>query len=224
MYHILLSNFNFDEAWCYEKIKPYLRADQRVVVMPLTFDRCVDTSEKWLELYAVGKKYYELITRPFQSFQYDVSQFHWINPFEMTKERIIEQLAWSDLLILPGGFPDLQMKRMESLGIVDELRYYYGDVIGVSSGAMTQLPIFYLSPDQDYNRPVYNLKGIGMIDLNAQVEVHFDATNVLQFDALKVVCQTENVIAIGEKGCFIVEHDQIEAIGDVTFFEKESVR
>lgn len=220
MYNILLSLFHFDEDWCREKIRPYLNHTDNVTVLPLTFHAHVDTSEKWQEKYHVGSVYYNEITKPFQSFGYDVSAFTWINPFVSSKEQICEILNQTDLLILPGGLPDLQIKRMEQLDIIDELRNYYGNVLGVSSGAMTQPPVYYLSPDADYPKSQYHLKGIGLIDLNAQVEVHFNQANKPQVEALKHVTKESNVIAIGDQGCLIVDHNHIEAIGDVLFFEK----
>lgn len=220
MYNILLSQFNFDEPWCYEQIKSYLQQDARVTCLPLTFSSTIDTSEKWQTMYQAGSEYYTIMTKPFLAFGYDVSRFTWINPFESDKNTIGSILEKTDLLVLPGGLPDLQMKRMKELDIIDELRNFYGNVLGVSSGAMTQPPVHFLSPDSDYPKPQYHLHGIGMIDVNAQVEVHFNPEDQLQIEALVHVLQFDNVIAIGEEGCLIVEHNQMETIGDVRLFKK----
>lgn len=221
MYNILLSQFNFDEDWCYQTLAEYLTASDRVSVLPLTFKNDITNSEQWLEVYGVGKVYYEEITKPFHRFGYDISKFTWINPFEMTRDEIVEIFEQTDLLVLPGGLPDLQMQRMNDLDLVDELRNYYGNVLGVSSGAMTQPPTFYLSVDADYPIATYGFSGIGMIDLNAQVEVHFNPQNKEQVKAIRHVRQTDNVIAIGEEGCLIVDHEHIQSVGNVRYFKKE---
>lgn len=220
MYNILLSQFNFDEPWCYEKIKSYLQQDARVTFLPLTFSSVIDTSEKWQVMYQAGSEYYTAMTQPFLAFGYDVSQFIWINPFEADKDTIGSILEKTDLLVLPGGLPDLQMKRMQELDIIDELHNFYGNVLGVSSGAMTQPSVYFLSPDSEYPKPQYHLNGIGMIDVNAQIEVHFNPENQLQIASLEHVLQFDNVITIGEEGCLIVEHNHIETIGDVRLFKK----
>lgn len=221
MYNVLLSQFNFDEDWCYQAISEYLTPTDCVAVLPLTFKQEVDTSEKWQQLYGVGNEYYEMITKPFQRFGYDVAKFIWINPFEMTRDEIVEIFEQTDLLVLPGGLPDLQMQRMNDLDLVDELRNYYGNVLGVSSGAVTQPPTFYLPVDADYPKAQYGFSGVGMIDINAQIEVHFDFANSSQQQALSHVRKTDNVIAIGEEGCLIVDHDHIQSVGNVWYFKKE---
>ena len=140
----------------------------------------------------------------------------WLNYFSDSGEVFREKITEADILILPGGLPDFQMARMKELNIIKTIQEYKGLVIGKSSGALTQTPYFYLSPDSDYPELEFG-EGIGRIDAGCYFEVHFDPKSEMQTDALKKALKEKykKVIAMGDKGGLIIENNDIREFGDV---------
>jgi len=84
---------------------------------------------------------------------------------------------------------------------------------------MIQLEEYYLSPDEYY--PSFNYyEGLGLLDKDFQIEVHY-TRSVVQIEFInKVLKEKSNKIyAIGEKGGLILKDDLTKLYGHLTFFE-----
>lgn len=221
---LLLSQFNFDEDWIYEGIIEKFTGDERIVICPLTFSpQKIKNDEMWNAVYGKNCPGYEEIIRPLRKFGYieeKEDKIEILNYFKDSKEIFREKIKYSDILILPGGLPDWQMKRMEELEIIEIIRSYEGFLIGKSSGTLTQTEYFYLSPDLDYPELEFG-KGIGRININSYFEVHFDKNNKEQIEALEKAQKEKysKVIALGDKGAVMIENEQIIKYGDVFVYE-----
>ena len=220
MRSILLSQFNFDEEWIYEDVKQYITGKEKITVCPLAFSPAIikDNGDK-TEFYSHGCWYYEEIAAPLRKFGYVGDKefgIVWLNYFVHSREFFMQKIKESDILILPGGLPDFQMKRMKELDIIKVIRGNKSLVIGKSSGALTQTPYFYLSPDSDYPELQFG-KGLGRINPGCYFEVHFDPENKVQMEALKTAQKEKykKVIAMGDKGGVIVDGDNIREFGQV---------
>ena len=225
MRSILLSQFNFDEEWIYDSVKQYITGNEKVAVCPLAFSPAIiKNSGDWTEFYSHGCWYYVEITASLRKFGYiGDKEFSviWLNYFSDSGETFRRKIAEADILILPGGLPDFQMERMKELDIIKTIQEYKGLVIGKSSGALTQTPYFYLSPDSDYPELKFG-EGIGRIDAGCYFEVHFDPKNEVQMKALKKALKEKykKVIAMGDKGGLIIEDGNIREFGDVYTYSK----
>ena len=220
MRSILLSQFNFDEEWIYDNVKQYITGEEKVVVCSLAFSPAIiKDNGDWTEFYSHGCWYYEEIAAPLRKFGYVGDKefgIVWLNYFTDSGETFREKIVEADILILPGGLPDFQMARMKELDIIRTIREYKGLVIGKSSGALTQTPYFYLSPDSDYPELKFGC-GIGRIDAGCYFEVHFNPENQKQTEALNKALKEKykKVIAMGDKGGLIIEDNIIREFGDV---------
>lgn len=224
MKSILLSQFNFDEEWIYNSVKQHITGTEKVVVCPLAFSPVlIKDSGDWAESYSHGCWHYEEIAAPLRKYGFvGEKEFGivWLNYFKDNSEFFKKSIKEADILILSGGLPDFQMKRMKELEIVRDIREFEGLLIGKSSGALTQTPYFYLSPDSDYPEFQFG-EGIGRIDPGCYFEVHFDPENSVQTEALKKAQKEKykKVIAIGDKGGLIIENSNISKYGDVYIYE-----
>lgn len=223
MKSILLSQFNFDEEWICEGVKQYITGKEKVTVCPLAFPPAIiKNNGDWTEFYTHGCWYYEEVMMPLRKFGYVGEKefgIAWLNYFSDNSEIFKQKIAEADILILPGGLPDFQMIRMKELDIIKTIRGYNGLIIGKSSGAITQTPYFYLSPDSDYPELQFG-EGIGRIDHGCYFEVHFDPENEVQKEALKraVKEKYKKVIAMGDKGGLIIEDGNIKEFGAVYIY------
>lgn len=171
--NILVSKVNFDEPWAYNTLKQWVTADLRVAVLPLSFwDAEVYSPDTWNQVYQPDGKYYKEIARVFSGFGIHARRITFINYFKDNALTIKRVLDASDILFLPGGAPDLTMKRIFEMGIADFLRAYRGIVIGCSAGAMVQCNLFHITPNLFYPDFCHQ-DGLGMLPKDIGVEVHY---------------------------------------------------
>jgi len=219
--NVLLSNYNFHEDWIRDELKEDIKKDSRIVILPFTFsEEQISNSEEWDKAYSREYgKYYNEIVDPFLAFEVKEENIIWLNYFTDSKKKMIEFIDASDVLFFTGGLPEKAVERILEIGLLATLKKYTKLIIGASAGAMIQLAEYYISPDEDY--PLFNYyKGLGLLDKDFQIEVHYTRAEVQMECINKVLKEKSNKIyAIGEKGGVILKDNLIKVYGDVTLFE-----
>lgn len=221
MINILLSRYNFDETWCYERLKDIIKSNYRVLVVPLSFDdRKISSDEDWQKSYNPNYgKYYKEVVSPFASYGIREEDISWINYFTDKKENIIEMIGKSDILFFTGGLPDKTMDRLNELGLIKYIETFKGIIIGASAGAMIQTKEYHISPDEDYDTFSYN-RGLDIIK-SFNIEVHYNETDIQKSSINRVLDENKRIVyAIKDTGAIVINNNHIELLGDVTKFNK----
>lgn len=218
-FEILMNTSMFDESWCYPVLKKYFKPRDRVCVLAMSYYDDTKTLEDWNRQNAPGQGiYYPANTDVFFRFGLKREQVIWVNPFTDSRKDIVSKILNSNVLLLPGGAPDLFMKRIRERKLASLIRNYCGTVVGYSAGAMIQLADYHITPDEDY--PEFSWQtGMGMIrDLD--IEVHYQASRHQERSIQKAISQKHlDTWAIYERGGLIFENGQlIERFGQVEFF------
>lgn len=219
--NVLLSNYNFHEDWIRDELKEYIKENSKVVVLPFTFsEKWIRNLQEWDNAYSKENgKYYSGIVNPFLSFGVKEENIVWLNYFTDSSNEMIECINNSDVLFLTGGLPEKAVERILEKGLLDTLKNYNKLIIGASAGAMVQLSEYYISPDEDYEFFNY-YKGLGLIDVEFNIEVHYIKSDVQNECISKVLKGRQNKIyAIGENGGLILKNNLIKACGEVFIFE-----
>lgn len=169
---VLLSTSMIDEKWCRPVMRRLIEPSDRVCVLGLSFFDDTKNQSDWNRQYGKGQGiWYRAYTDVFYDYGLKENQIEWISYFEDSVDSMKTKIARSSILFLPGGAPDLFMKRIWEKKLRPLLKHYQGLVIGVSAGAMIQLDTYHISPDEDY--PVYSVqKGLGYLN-GFDLEVHF---------------------------------------------------
>lgn len=174
MTSILLSDFNFDQNWAYPTLKKYLKKEDKVCICALTFFDDTKSIEDWNKQFKKGQGYfYRLYNDVFH--KYGISNIEWIQYYEDSYEQMKQKIENSTVLYIPGGAPDLFMKRIKECRLKKVIKNYKGTIIGVSAGAMVQLNQYHITPDDEYPEFKY-LNGLGFIS-DFDIEVHYNASN-----------------------------------------------
>lgn len=221
MINILLSRYNFDEAWCYGSLKDIINSNHRVLIVPLSFDdRKISSDEDWQKSYNPNYgRYYKEVVSPFASYGIREDDIRWINYFTDKKENIIEMIEKSDILFFTGGLPDKTMDRLKELGLIKHIEAFKGIIIGASAGAMIQTKEYHISPDKDYDTFSYN-RGLDIIK-NFNIEVHYNETDMQKSFINRVLDEKRRTVyAIKDTGAIVMNNDNIELVGDVIKFNK----
>lgn len=212
MINVLLNYYNFDGEWA----RLYLQnivTDKRVLIIPLAFresqawDNC-----SWQSVYGKHGEKYDNILKPFLEYGYAESDIDWLNCYD-NKDHV-KQIQNASLLFFTGGMPEKAIRRMEELGITDAVRNFNGVVMGASAGAMLQLELYHITPDEDYGS--YEIcRGLGMVR-GFDLEVHYLATDLQNECTDRAVKQLGlPVYQMRHEGGLIVQNGTITVMGQV---------
>jgi len=124
----------------------------------------------------------------------------------------------SDVVFFTGGSAELSMQRIIEKDLLDEIKNC-NIIIGSSAGAMIQLKEYFGSPDEEYPEFQY-FKGLGLIEDNFYVEVHYSNTKSQNTSIEKVLKKGASVVyGISDNGAIVYKDKQVTVFGDVTIFK-----
>ena len=176
MVNVLLNYYNFDGDWARPHLEKYVKG-KKVLILPLAYREFQAWDyDSFLAIYGKGGEKYPAITRPFIEYGLKEDDLDWLNPYDGKDH--VAQIRNADLLFFTGGMPEKAIKRMEELGIVDAVKHFDGVIMGASAGAMLQLDVYHITPDEDYSE--YGIwHGLGLVK-GIDLEVHYLATPIQQ--------------------------------------------
>ena len=175
MVNILLSTYDFNNSYCFSKLKEYLRSNMKVVVLPFTHSfEYYFKEELFNELYDydIGREL-PYITRPFHDYGIEKENIYVLNPFRDSTVFMKYKIQQADILFFTGGNPINFMALIKVFDIEKELKDFKGITIGASAGAMLQLEEFfvYYLPWEEY--PYEYFKGLGYVR-GIDIMVHWE--------------------------------------------------
>lgn len=218
---ILLSNNNYHEDWIFQHLKPLIKPEDKVVVLPFAFhEDWINSPETWDKAYnCEDGTYYLENVGPFQRYGIPLKQIEFLNYFKHSPAQMETLIREADILFFTGGLPERAVARVEELSLSEVIASHSGLKIGVSAGALMQFPKFFNSPDDDYPELSYH-KGMAMIESPHFIEVHYEKNNVPQQYAIKdaLAAHCEKVFAIGQNGALFIDDKDWKRIGDVSVF------
>ncbi len=212
MINVLLNYYNFDGEWA----RPYLQnivTDKRVLIIPLAFrESQAWDNASWQSVYGKHGEKYDNILKPFLEYGYAESDIDWLNCYD-DKDHA-KQIQNASLLFFTGGMPEKAIRRMEELGITDAVLNFNGVVMGASAGAMLQLELYHITPDEDYES--YEIcRGLGMVR-GFDLEVHYLATDLQNECTDRAVKQLGlPVYQMRHEGGLVVQNGTITVMGQV---------
>lgn len=172
--NVLLNYYNFDGDWAKPHLQKYLQG-KKVLIIPLAYrESQAWDNASWQTIYGVGGEKYDKIMRPFYSFGLTDEDISWLNYYDRNCN-FVSLVKSADVLFFTGGMPEKAIARMYDLNIADAVKNH-DFVMGASAGAMLQLQIYHITPDEDYE--TYQVcNGLGMVQ-NLDLEVHYLATDL----------------------------------------------
>jgi len=212
MTNILLNYYNFDGSWAMPHLKKYVE-NKRVLIVPLAYrESQAWDNGSWQSVYGKGGEKYDNILRPFLAYGYKENEIEWLNCFD--ERNHAEQINNATLLFFTGGMPEKAIRRMDELKITDAVKSFDGVIMGASAGAMLQLDVYHVTPDEDYDSyGVYS--GLGLVK-GFDLEVHYLATDLQQQCANRARRELGlPVYRMRHEGGLLVHNGKITVMGDV---------
>jgi hypothetical protein len=152
MVNMLFSLYNFHESWAKHLVSKYISSNDKVLIIPFSFDDNICDDNGWCNAYSKNNgRYYESIIAPFLNYGIKEENINWINYFKDTTENSKIKIKNSNIIFFTGGLPDKMMIRLKEFNLIDDIENFKGVIIGSSAGAMIQISEYHITPDEDYN-------------------------------------------------------------------------
>ena len=168
MINIALSTYDFNNSYCFSRLKEILKPHMKVCIIPYSHDSEVyEDIELFNHIYDYDdfNSDYYAIANSFRD--YGIENIRIIFPND-SNLMIQDKILKSDIIFFTGGDPVAMMKRLEP--IIPIIEQFDGIVMGASAGAMVQVKEFVIDGE---GYPYSYHKALGMIQLDADLLVHF---------------------------------------------------
>lgn len=207
MINIVLSLYDFNNEYCYKRMKYYLKPFSRVVILPFTHaEEYYEKERLFEELYHFDYgKDFNIIANSFRDYGIQKEDIYVLNPFNDSIKYMKEKIDKADILFATGGCPLKFMEMVKELDLVEKLQNFNGIFIGSSAGAIVQTNEFVLY-NEGHKHSYY--KGLGLLNKDIDVIVHFKFT-LEHLDAMfRSYIERPNIqlLTIRDGECFILKN------------------
>lgn len=222
MYSVFFSRINISFPFIENRLKEIVKTTDKVVIIPWTFPN--ETNEIGLDSYFSGTKL-EKYKSPLKKLGIKENNITILNCYRDTTEYMINQIRKSNILVLPGGNPEMFYNKVKKLNLMNIIKNYNKIIIGESAGTELQLNNYFITAKNNYYKKFAWYKGFNIINDPFYIDVH--SSN--NYNYLKKLQKTsnetqKNVYAIYDDGALLLNRktNELELFGNVKLFKPNS--
>ena len=212
MYSVLFSKIEFGMDLVVERLKEFVKPDYKVAIFPWAFPVEITSEEFEKEYFPIDGRRYNKYYTELKKIGISKENIRVCNPYKDTRNDLIEIIQNSDILLLPGGNPEMFFKKV---------LHYKGIIIGESAGCELQLKRYFITAKNNYYKYFAFYDGFGVLDDPFYMDVH-SINNKRYLAKLQEVAADKNksVYAIFDDGALIYNRDssKLEIFGNVLTF------
>ena len=227
MYNIFFSRMELGILKTSERLQKIINPDSKVLILPWAFPNEIDGDILDNEFFKKGERRYNRYINSLKMINLKEENIVVGNCYSDSKEKLKEMIKNSDVLLLPGGNPEMFFKKVvHDTELLYDIKHYKGIIIGESAGTELQLTRYFITAKNNYYKYFAFYDGFGVLNDPFYLDVHsIDNKNYLK--KLQNISNETNkrVYAIYDDGCIIYEKNlnKIERFGEVKEFNPESV-
>lgn len=218
MYSVFLSKINISFNLIKNKLSKIIKETDKVVIIPWAFATEIDA--KTLDKYFKEKKE-EKYVNPLLELGIKKTNITILNCYRDPEEYMIDKIKESNILILPGGNPEMFYNKVEKHNLLNVIKNYDKVVIGESAGTELQLTNYFITAKNNYYKKFDWYKGFGIIDDPFFMDVH-SSNNYRYLNKLQKTAneKNKNIYAIYDDGAIILNRktNELELFGNVKIF------
>ena len=187
------------------KIESILPKNPKVVILPWTFPLEIDAQRLDNDFFRKGERRYNKYVNELKKIGVKENNIEVLNCYSDSKEKIKKSLRESNILLLPGGNPEMLFdKVVHKAEILYDIKYFKGLIIGESAGTELQLKRYFITAKNNYYKYFAFYDGFGIIDDPFYMDVH-SINNKNYLNKLQKVANEKNkdVYAIFDDGVLI---------------------
>lgn len=218
MYNIFLSRINISFPLIENRLKEIIKKTDKVVIIPWAFAKEINAEE--LDKYFSGPKKDKYVNSLLK-LGINESNITILNCYRDTKEYMQKQIKNSDILVLPGGNPEMFYNKVKENNLQELIKNYDKVVIGESAGTELQLTNYFITAKNNYYKKFAWYQGFGILDDPFYLDVH-SSNNYRYLNKLNQTAKEKNktIYAIYDDGAIIYNRNtqNIELYGNIKIF------
>lgn len=224
MYSILFSRIEVGMDIVLNRVKEIISPNSKVVILPWSFPVEIDADKLENEFFKKGERRYNRYINELKKLGIKEENVIIGNCYSDSKEYLKKIIKESDVLLLPGGNPEMFFdKILHDTELLYDIKYYKGIIIGESAGTELQLKRYFITAKNNYYKYFAFYDGIGVLDDPFYIDVH-TVNNKKYLEKLESVAKENNkdVYAIYDDGALIYNRntENLEVYGHVIKFDK----
>lgn len=171
-YNLLFSSNCFNFQLIKDKLKTLFSVDDKVIVFPWAFP--VEMSEEEFSKVYFPKygERHERDIRYLRELGIKDENVFIANCYKHSEIQLKEEIASSNIIVLPGGNPIMLTTKIIEYRLQDTLINYSNIIIGGSAGACIQFNKYFITEENNGPRGFQELEGLGLIDVDFMIDVH----------------------------------------------------
>ncbi len=112
MYNVLFSKIEFGMDFVVERLKEFVKSDYKVAIFPWAFPKEITSEEFEKEYFPIDGRRYNKYYTELKKLGIRKENIRVCNPYKDTRNDLIEIIQNSDILLLPGGNPEMFFKKV----------------------------------------------------------------------------------------------------------------
>lgn len=223
MYSILFSRIEIGMNLVEKRLKEIIPKNSKVVILPWTFPFELDAEKLDSEFFKRNEKRYNRYTNELKKIGIKEENIIVCNCYSDSKEKIKKILNQCNILLLPGGNPEMLFQKVvHDTELLYDIKHYKGIIIGESAGTELQLKRYFITAKNNYYKYFAFYDGFGVLDDPFYIDVH-SINNKRYLDKLRRVAKEKEKIiyAIYDDGVLIYDRNskELEIYGNVNVIE-----
>lgn len=173
MYSIFFSMIEQGIEYAKEELIKIVKPNDKVVIFPWAFPTELNEEKFENEYFKKGEKRYKRYIDSLKKIGLKEDNMIVCNCYKHTKEELIEIINNSDILLLPGGNPEMFFSKVvHQTEILYNIKHYNKIIIGESAGAELQLERYFITAENNFYKYFAFYDGFGIIKNDFYFDVH----------------------------------------------------
>lgn len=223
MYSVLVSKIVPGMKLVNEDLKKIVKKSSKAVILPWAFPFELDAERLENEYFKEGSEKYNKYVDSLLNLGLSKENIFIGNCYKHSKELLKEKINESDILLLPGGNPEMFFSKVvQELELLYDIKYYKGIIIGESAGCVLHLKRYFITAKNNYYKYFAFYDGFGIINDPFYIDVH-SINNILYLKKLQKISNDtkKKVYAIYDNGAILLNRDNnnVKIYGKVQVYE-----
>ncbi|MFV0275148.1 MAG: Type 1 glutamine amidotransferase-like domain-containing protein [Bacilli bacterium] len=223
MYSIFFSKIELGMDLVIEPLKKIVKLNSKIAIFPWAFPIEITSKEFETDYFPVKGKRYNKYLNELKKIGIEEQNVIVCNPYKDTRKELQEIIKTSDILLLPGGNPEMFFKKiLHDTELIYDFKHYKGIVIGESAGTELQLKRYFITSKNNYYEYFAVYDGFGLIDNEFYIDVHTQDNEEYLNELNKYSKKTKsNIYAIFDDGAIIYNRktNDLEQFGNIKIVE-----
>lgn len=225
MYNIFFSKIELGMKLVHVDILKILPSNPKVVILPWAFPTEIDADKLENDFFKKGSARYNRYIDALKEIGIKDENIKICNCYSDTTLELKKMLKESNILLLPGGNPEMFFKKVvQDTELLYDIKHYEGLIIGESAGAELQLTRYFITAKNNFYKYFSFYDGFGILNDPFYIDVH-TINNKLYFNKLQKTAyeRGKKVYAIFDDGAMIYnrENKNLKIYGNVKVFDNK---